>query len=135
MQGQASVASLFGVGASAGGVAALSTLVATMPADFPAPVVIAQHLTPTQPSVLADILARHSRLPVRLVMDHAPLEAGVVFVVPAHRHVAITDQVVRLRAGAGGHPMPSIDQLLRGALRAVGERAIAVIPTGPRPAR
>src|SRR3989440_7986126 len=110
MPEQAAVSSLVVVGASAG-VVALSTLVATMPADFPAPVVIAQHLAPTQPSVLADILARHSRLPVRLVMDHAPLDAGVVFVVPANRHVTVTDHALRLHAEDGGHPMPSIDQL------------------------
>src|SRR5437763_4944543 len=130
MPEQAAVSSLVVVGASAGGSAALSTLVATRPADFPAPVVIAQHLTPTQPSVLADILARHSRLPVRLVMDHAPLDAGVVFVVPANRHVTITDHALRLLTDDGGHPMPSIDQLFSSAATAFGERVIAVILTG-----
>ena len=130
MPEQAAVSSLVVVGASAGGIAALSTLVATMPADFPAPVVIAQHLAPTQPSVLADILARHSRLPVRLVTNHAPLDAGVVFVVPANRHVTITDHALRLHADDGGHPMPSIDQLFSSAATAFGEHLIAVILTG-----
>src|SRR5436309_15224826 len=105
MPEQAAVSSLVVVGASAGGIAALSTLVATMPADFSAPVVIAQHLAPTQPSVLADILAPHSRLPVRLLTDHPPLDAGVVFVVPAHGHATISDHAPRLLPDDGGHPI------------------------------
>jgi two-component system CheB/CheR fusion protein len=66
------------VGSSAGGIAALSKLVSTLPAGFPAPVVLAQHLDPTKPSHLGEILARYSLLPVRTVTDHAPLEAGTV---------------------------------------------------------
>ena len=50
------------IGSSAGGIEALSTLVSTLPADFPAPIVLAQHLDPTRQSHLADFfcsLARH----------------------------------------------------------------------------
>ena len=66
------------IGSSAGGVSALSRLVATVPADFPAPIVLAQHLQPNRPSHLADILERHSTLPVQMVEDRAPLSPGVV---------------------------------------------------------
>src|SRR5215469_3544922 len=79
------------IGSSAGGIDALSNLLMTIPADFGAPIVIAQHLDPTRPSHLRDILSRRSTLPVRTVTDHEPLEAGVVYVVPANRHVRITD--------------------------------------------
>src|SRR5690242_12657478 len=70
MQGSADEAplhSLVVVGSSAGGIEALSTLVATLAADFPAPVVLAQHLDPRHPSHLGEILARRSTLPVRTV--------------------------------------------------------------------
>ncbi len=87
------------VGSSAGGIDALSTLVSTLAADFPAPMVIAQHLDPARPSYLADILARRSTLPVRAVTDHMPLEPGTVYVVPANRHVEITDHAISLRIG------------------------------------
>src|SRR6059058_758274 len=93
------------VGSSAGGIDALSTLVATLPTDFPAPIVIAQHLDPTRPSALPAILARRSTLPVRTVEEHAPLEAGVVFVVPANRHVLITDSAIDLRVDGNGRPV------------------------------
>lgn len=79
------------VGASAGGIEALSTLVSGLSPDFPAPMVIAQHLDPSRESHLNDILARKSALPVRTVTEHEPLEPGVIFVVPANHHVNITD--------------------------------------------
>src|SRR5688500_17909965 len=50
------------VGSSAGGIQALSILVGTLPHDFPAPVVLAQHLDPTRPSNLSSILQRRSAL-------------------------------------------------------------------------
>ena len=121
------------VGSSAGGIEALSTLVAALPANFPAPIVLAQHLDPTYPSHLGEILARHSTLPVRTVTDQEPLMPGVVYVVPADRHVEITDHVVRLRAtgkASSRSPKPSVDRLLTSAARVYGERLIAVILTG-----
>jgi two-component system CheB/CheR fusion protein len=122
------------VGASAGGIEALSTLVATLPANFSIPIVIAQHVDPGRPSRLAEILERHSTLPVRTVVDAhpQPLVPGVVYVVPADRNVEITDHVVGLRpAGVGArHPKPSINLLLSSAAHAHGERLIAVILTG-----
>src|SRR4051812_6655577 len=52
------------VGSSAGGIQALSTLVESLPSNFPAPIVLAQHLDPQRPSNLARILERRSKLPV-----------------------------------------------------------------------
>jgi two-component system CheB/CheR fusion protein len=68
MAEQPRISQLVVVGASAGGVEALSTLVATLPRDFPAPLVIAQHLDPARPSHLVEILARRSTLPVQQVV-------------------------------------------------------------------
>lgn len=119
------------VGSSAGGIEALSKLVSTLPAGFPAPVVLAQHLDPTKPSHLGEILARYSHLPVQTVTDHAPLEAGTVYVIPSDRNVEVTDHTLRLRAdGPGKRPMPSINLLFSSAADAFGERLIAIILTG-----
>ncbi len=118
------------IGSSAGGIDALSTLVATLPADFPAPLVLAQHLDPTRPSHLAEILARRSTLPVRTVVDPEPLEAGVVFVVPSNHYVSIDDHMIELQVEGAGRPKPSIDRLLGTAAEGYGERLIAVILTG-----
>jgi two-component system, chemotaxis family, CheB/CheR fusion protein len=75
------------IGASAGGIEALTRLVSTLPEDLPVPIVIAQHLDPERASHLEQILSRSSTLPVRTITDNAPLEAGVIFVVPSSRHV------------------------------------------------
>lgn len=118
------------VGASAGGISALSVLVSTLPADFPAPVVVAQHLDPSRESLLGEILSRKSALPVRTVEEHEPLEPGVVYVIPANRNVDITDDEIDASTEESRQPKPSIDRLLDSAAETVGERLIAVILTG-----
>lgn len=120
------------VGSSAGGIDALSTLVATLPADFPTPIVLAQHLDPHRPSHLAEILARRSTLPVRTAAEHQalPLEPGVIYVVPANRHVEFNERELFLHADLSGRPKPSVDLVLTTAAETFGERLIAVILTG-----
>lgn len=121
------------VGSSAGGVGALSTLVSTLHKNFPAPVVLAQHLDPQRPSQLGSILERRSTLPVVLVAEHSltPLEAGKIYVVPANRHVKIRDGHVHLEDdGHGDRPKPSVDLLLSSAAESYGEHLVAVILTG-----
>ena len=118
------------VGSSAGGIEALSTLVATLPTTFPAPLVLAQHLDPHYPSHLGEILARRTHLPVCTVLDAEQLRPGTIYVIPADRDVEITDHEVRLRADSEKRPKPSVDRLLATAAHAYGERLIAVILTG-----
>ncbi len=118
------------VGASADGISALSVLVSTLPADFPAPVVIAQHLDPSRESRLGEILSRKSAMPVLTVEDHASLEPGAVYVVPANRNINITGGGIDASEEQTRHPKPSIDRLLDSAAEAAGERLVAVILTG-----
>lgn len=118
------------VGASAGGIEALSTLVSTLPADFPAPIVLAQHLDPNHPSHLDHILQQHTTLPIVLVTSSSKLEPGKVYVVPANRHILVKDHRVELQEDRAKRPRPSIDALLTSAAEAYGDRLIAVILTG-----
>ncbi|HEX6780079.1 MAG TPA: chemotaxis protein CheB, partial [Ktedonobacterales bacterium] len=118
------------VGSSAGGIDALSTLVSTLPADFPAPIVLAQHLDPNRPSHLADILGRRSTLPVQTAGEHEPLVPGMIYVVPANRQVEISDSEITLQEENVGRFKPSIDRLLSSAAEVYGERLIAVILSG-----
>jgi two-component system, chemotaxis family, CheB/CheR fusion protein len=118
------------VGSSAGGIEALSVLVSTLPAGFPAPLVLAQHLDPNRPSQLGSILERRSALPIVIVSAHTPLAPGTIYVVPANRHVRISDGHVELEADRGERPRPSVDLLLSSASKVYGERLIAVILTG-----
>ena len=118
------------VGSSAGGIEALSQLVSALPEEFPAPIVIAQHLDPERKSHLQQILSRRSTLPVKTLVDNEPLEAGVVFVVPANYHVNITDSEISLHEDHSGRPKPSVDRLMRTASEVFGERLIAVVLSG-----
>jgi PAS domain S-box-containing protein len=118
------------IGSSAGGIEALSRVVASLPADFPAPIVIAQHLDPRRPSHLGEILARHATLPIKVVEDSASLEDGVIFVVPSNRLVEIVDHDMRLRPATPGSVAPSVDLLLESAATAYGSGLTAVILTG-----
>jgi two-component system CheB/CheR fusion protein len=118
------------VGSSAGGIEALSILVKSLPKDFPAPIVLAQHLDPLRPSNLDHVLERHSALPIVVVQDNTPLEAGKVYVAPSNRHVAIRNGLVRLEDDHVNRPRPSVDLLLSSAAESYADRLIAVILTG-----
>jgi two-component system CheB/CheR fusion protein len=120
------------VGSSAGGVGALSTLVSTLTKDFPAPIVLAQHLDPQKPSHLDAILERRSVLPIVVVSEdgRTELEGGKIYVVPSNRHVRIDDGHVHLESDHAERPTPSVDKLLLSAAESYGEHLIAVILTG-----
>ncbi len=118
------------VGSSAGGVEALSIFVGTLPVDFPAPIVLAQHLDPSHPSTLDMILQRRTRLPVEVVTSSTHLQNGHIYVVPSNRHVGIRDHQVEVHEDRARRPRPSVDTLLSTASEAYGDHLIAVILTG-----
>ncbi|HEY7590885.1 MAG TPA: chemotaxis protein CheB, partial [Candidatus Limnocylindrales bacterium] len=118
------------VGSSAGGVEALSVLVSNLPRDLAAPVVIAQHLDRRGPSHLIEILSRRTEMTVQAVEDKAHLEAGTIYVIPANRHVAVTDHELRFVTPTEDGPAPSVDRLLSTAADVFGEGLIAVVLTG-----
>ena len=118
------------IGSSAGGIEALSRVVATLPSDFPAPIVIAQHLDPRRPSHLAEILARHATMPIKVVEGPTALEDGAIFVIPSNRLVEVASGGLRLRPTRPGSIAPSIDLLLESAAKEFGPRLTAVILTG-----
>jgi two-component system, chemotaxis family, CheB/CheR fusion protein len=118
------------VGASAGGIDALERLASALPADFPAPVVVAQHLDPSHESLLHTILRQRSALRVELLSEDVALVPGTLYVVPAGKHVEIVDGGVSLRGTTKSGPTPSIDILFSSAARAYADRAIGVILSG-----
>src|SRR6266487_948303 len=118
------------VGSSAGGIEALSILVSTLSTDFPAPIVLAQHLDPNRPSSLDTILQRRTALTVEVIHDRTILQTGKIYVVPANRHVSVVDGCVEIQGINPKRPRPSVDLLLSSAAEVYGERLIAVILTG-----
>jgi two-component system CheB/CheR fusion protein len=118
------------VGSSAGGIEALSILVSTLPVDFPASLVIAQHLDPNRSSTLNLILQRRTNLPIVLVTSQEQLKPGTIYVVPSNYNVSIRDHIVEIHNNNAKHPRPSIDTLLSTAADAYGDGLFAVILTG-----
>ncbi len=118
------------IGASAGGIDAISRLLETIPTDFSAPVIVAQHSDPRRPSYFVSILSRRTSLTVRALEEDMDLEPGVIYLVPANRTVEFADSRVTVNPEGDGRPLPSIDLLLSAAAEAYGERLIAVILTG-----
>jgi two-component system chemotaxis response regulator CheB len=122
------------VGASAGGVEALSKLMDGLPADFAAPMVIVLHIPAESPSFLAQILARHSRLPVHTAEDGMQAVPGEVYVAPPDRHVVV-EKGGTLRTPRGprvNSHRPAVDPLFLSAADAYGRNAIGVVLTGTR---
>jgi two-component system chemotaxis response regulator CheB len=119
------------IGASAGGVEALKTLVGHLPADLDAAVFIVLHIPAHTPSNLAEILARESALPVASAQDREPIAAGRIRVASADLHLVIDPGEVRLTYGPReGRVRPSVDVLFRSAAAAYGSRTIGVVLTG-----
>jgi two-component system, chemotaxis family, protein-glutamate methylesterase/glutaminase len=117
---------------SAGGLDALRHILAPLPADFPAAVVVLRHVRPGTPPMLANILARSCRLPVRSAADGDPLAPGTVLVVPPGTHaLARMDGTIALIASDGPPPYrPSADLLLSSLAVTAGPRVIAVVLSG-----
>lgn len=121
------------IGASAGGVPALSSLVAELPANLSAAVFVVLHIPANAPSLLPTILARHSSLPVAHAIDGEQIEPNRIYVAPSDHHLLIDGGRVRIVHGPRENlHRPSIDALFRSAARWAGPRVIGVVLTGAR---
>ncbi len=124
-------ADLVVIGASLGGPRALATLLRGLPATFPAPIAVVQHIADGFTEGLAGWLASESRLDVREARDGAPLTPGRVLVAPTGRHLLVAEGVARLSdAPAVDTFKPSVTPLFVSAARMYGARVCGVILTG-----
>jgi two-component system chemotaxis response regulator CheB len=119
------------VGASAGGIEALSQLVGGLPAHLPAAVFVVVHVAPHGTSVLPRILQRAGRLPAAHPRDGEPIVPGRIYIAPPDFHLLVKPGHVRLTRGPceNGH-RPAADPLFRTAARYYGPRVIGVVLSG-----
>jgi len=121
------------VGASAGGVEALTTLVRDLPGNLAAAVLIVLHIPSDSPGLLPGILARQSELPVASAVDREPIKTAKIYVAPPDHHLLIEERHLRVVHGPKENlHRPSIDALFRSAARWASSRTIGVVLTGAR---
>ncbi len=120
-----------GIGGSAGGLEVFKLLLADLPADTGLAIVFIQHLDPKHHSMLAEILARATTMPVSEAADGMPVEANHVYVIPANVDLTIAHGTLKLaqRTQTPGSHMP-IDRFLRSLADERGSKAIGVILSG-----
>jgi two-component system, chemotaxis family, protein-glutamate methylesterase/glutaminase len=121
------------VGASAGGVEALSTLVGDLPEDLPGAVFIVLHMGAHSATALPRILGRRTKLPVDHPRDGEPVERSRVYVAPPDHHLLLTCGRIRVAAGPRENcHRPSVDTLFRSAAASYGPRVVGVVLSGTR---
>jgi two-component system chemotaxis response regulator CheB len=118
------------IGASAGGVAALTELFAALPPDTPAAIGVVLHRS-ISPSFLAEVLGRHSHLPVIEPDNHNRLKRGIIYLAPPDQHLLFNGGDVMVQRGPKEHSTrPAIDPLFRSAAETYGEKVVGVQLTG-----
>jgi two-component system chemotaxis response regulator CheB len=119
------------VGASLGGPRALAALLRGIPATFPAPILMVQHIADGFTAGLARWLAEETTLDVREAREGEPLRAGCVLLAPSGRHLVVSRGVAHLSAAPPVEAFrPSVTTLFASAADAYGARACGVVLTG-----
>ena len=120
-----------GLGASAGGLQAYSAFLDAAPSDTGAALVLVHHVDPDHKSLMADLLANHTAMPVVLAVDQTPVQANHVYVIPPNSYLEIKNGVLHLSEPTDrrGTRLP-IDLFLRSLAKDLGQNAIAVILSG-----
>lgn len=120
------------IGASAGGVEALSVLLPALPADGQAAVFVVLHLPRERPSLLVDVFGGKCAAPVREAQDKEPVEPGAVYFAPPDYHLLV-DEGPRTALSADelvNFSRPSVDVLFESAADAYGGRLLGIVLTG-----
>ena len=122
---------VIGMGASAGGLQAYSTFLDAVPSDTGAAFVLVHHVDPDHKSLMADLLAKHTVMPVVLAEDKSQIQANHVYVIPPDKYLEVKKGVLHLSKPTErrGTRMP-IDWFLRSLAEDLGSNAVAVILSG-----
>ena len=121
------------LGASAGGIEPVCTIVSGLPRDIRAAVLVVVHLNAAAPSVLDHILARCGPLPVSFASDGDLMEEGHVYIAPADYHLLIAGDRLTLDHGPTVNASrPSVDVLFTSLAATYGPRSVGVILSGTR---
>jgi two-component system CheB/CheR fusion protein len=118
------------IGASAGGLEAIGDLLKHLPSNTGMAFVVVQHLDPEHPSLLPELLSRHTRMPVSPVKNNMPVEANHVYVIPPNTRMSIDDGRLLLSPRDTSRPNLPIDFFFRSLARRKKTNAIGILLSG-----
>jgi two-component system CheB/CheR fusion protein len=122
---------IIGIGASAGGLEALSQLFPNLPKNLGLTYVVVQHLSPTYRSMMAQLLGRETTMPVKDIEDGTAPEANTVYITPPNRNVTLTGGCFRLVVPAKESlPKPSVNLFFASLAEEAAESTIGIILSG-----
>ncbi|MCB9557912.1 MAG: PAS domain-containing protein [Deltaproteobacteria bacterium] len=120
-----------GIGASAGGLEALEQFFAELPIDSGLAFVVVQHLSPTYRSLMDELLARHTQMPIVRAEQGMPLKPNTIVLNLPRTQLRIVDGLIDLEhVDGGGSPYYPIDAFFRSLANYAEERAVAVVLSG-----
>ncbi|TWT34655.1 chemotaxis protein CheB [Blastopirellula retiformator] len=119
-----------GVGASAGGLEALERLFDNMPVDSNMAFVVVQHLSPDFKSLMDELLARRTKIPIHRVEDGMEIEANAIYLIPPKKNMELAAGKLQLIDQNLGSLNLPIDIFFRSLAKDAKERAIAVVLSG-----
>ncbi|RUO53546.1 EAL domain-containing protein [Pseudidiomarina homiensis] len=126
-----SALNVIGIGASAGGLEAVSQLLQHLPDKLPAALVILQHLSPHHKSMMAEILSREAKRDVKELSKTTQLKAGGIYIVPPNFNAVYENgKVVLTTARPEISPKPSVNQFFSSIADAFKENAVGVVLSG-----
>lgn len=119
------------IGASAGGLNALTQVLRSLPASFPSSIVVVQHLSPDHKSWIANLLGHASRMKVKQAEHGEIMLPGVVYTAPPDEHLLVGPGKIQLAHSQLVHfSRPSIDLLFESVAGTYGSRAIGIVLSG-----
>ncbi|WP_243311298.1 chemotaxis protein CheB [Fundidesulfovibrio agrisoli] len=122
---------IVGIGASAGGLEALESFFDHMPPNCGLAFVVVQHLSPDFISMMDEILARHTKLDIRIAENDMPVEPNVIYLLPPKMVMVISDGRLLLSERDPGQTLSlPIDIFFRSLAHDAGNKAVAVVLSG-----
>lgn len=119
------------IGASAGGILALTDLFKSLPEDFEAYIFVVLHISPFSPSVLPQLLSRAGHISAKHPMDGEELKPNLIYVAPPDHHLILEKDKILVKKGPKENRFrPSIDALFRSAAYNFNSRVVGVVLSG-----
>lgn len=121
---------IVGIGASAGGFEAYSQFFSHLPTDTGMAFIIVQHLDPVHESILPELIAKMTRMPVKQVTEGSPIKPNEVYVISPNTDIAVSRGMMKITRRSEKRPYLTIDHLFRSLAEDQKDHAIGILFSG-----